>query len=202
MTILAQPNDCHSCNDARSIVQKKSSFLCLLDSQHGSSTSVSYLLFVYSLSFLYYFVLLVRSSLLWLLVSGSSLVRSQPGHTVRLVPYLPSSVMFFLPLSLPLLPLLSSSSVFSFKRCWPKEAIPKVATPWDPQVVCSSHVDSSRLHLRCLCSSAAVPPIAAGCLRRPDAFRTIVSWHSPLHLWLCSLLSMLLHCSLFSTFLL
>ena len=23
MTILAQPNDCHSCNDARSIVQKK-----------------------------------------------------------------------------------------------------------------------------------------------------------------------------------
>ena len=24
MTILAQPNDCHSCNDARSIVQKKS----------------------------------------------------------------------------------------------------------------------------------------------------------------------------------
>ena len=25
MTILAQPNDCHSCNDARSIVQKKSS---------------------------------------------------------------------------------------------------------------------------------------------------------------------------------
>ena len=23
MTILAQPNDCHSCNDARSLVQKK-----------------------------------------------------------------------------------------------------------------------------------------------------------------------------------
>ena len=35
------------------------------------------------------FVLLIGFSLLCFLVSGSSLVRGQPGHTVRLVPYLP-----------------------------------------------------------------------------------------------------------------
>ena len=63
----------------------------------------------------------------------------------------------------------STSSSLLFFCLWPKVAIPKVATPWDPQVVCSSHVDLPCLRWRCLCSSAFVPPMllvacAAGCL--------------------------------------
>ena len=88
--------------------------------------------------------------------------------------------------------------LFSFsKRCWLKVATPKVATPWDPKVVCSSHVD-----LPCL---RWIQPPCRLCCRLPApqaAFCSIVSWRSPLYRRPCSLLSMLIHCSLFSPFLL
>jgi len=58
--------------------------------QPGHTTLYLFSLFVSSLTFGYYFVFLVRSSLLCFLVSDSSLNRGQPGHTVRLVPSLPS----------------------------------------------------------------------------------------------------------------
>ena len=94
-----------------------SSFLCLLSAWTycpARSTaplqcdfclcySVPRCLFVYS------FVLQIGSSLLCFLVSGSSLVRSQPGHTVRLVPYLPL-IRDVYPSCVP--PFLSSSLLF------------------------------------------------------------------------------------------
>ena len=113
----------------------------LSGSQFGSSTICFFSFFGYSWSCWYYFVLLVHSSLLCFLVSGFSLDRGQPGHTVRLVPPLPSTAMFFLLYPSPLF--FSSSSVFSDKRCWPKVAIPALpllfsAVPPMPLVACAA----------------------------------------------------------------
>ena len=86
----------------------------------------------------------------WALLSGSSLfsLSSYCLFLLRLpflFPFLSSS------------PLLSFSLAFLFERCLPKVALPKVATPWDPTVVFSSHVDLPYSRWRCPRFSAAFP---------------------------------------------
>ena len=88
--------------------------------------------------------------------------------------------------------------ILALHRFWPDPTdFCHLRRPWDPKVVCSSHVD-----LPCL---RWIQPPCRLCCRLPApqaAFCSIVSWRSPLHRRPCSLLSMLIHCSLFSPFLL
>ena len=148
---------------------------------------------------MYGFVLLIGSSLSFFLVSGSSLVRSQPGHTVRLVPYLPL-IRDVYPSFVP--PFLFSSLLFFCfllqKGVGPKWLYPK----WQHLETQKWLVAAMSICLACAGAAFALqPPVLSELCRlccwlpAPQAaFCSFVSWHSTLHCRPRSLFSMLIHC--------